>query len=134
MGWRFQWVSSYANDFNRDYRVSFKKDEVAKGNIYNFDTTGFPSDEAPGLSVFHKDAASNIFHTYSTYGRGLEELLGPYTFLDRVPKGRDESAMSPHPMAWVRHHDRYSPNYFAEPAESAARANSSAAGCCAEHS
>jgi len=134
MGWRFQWVSSYANDFNRDYRVSFTKDEVAKGNIYNFDTTGFPSDEAPGLSVFHKDAASNIFHTYSTYGRGLEELLGPYTFLDRVPKGRDESAMSPHPMAWVRHHDRYSPNYFAEPAESAARANSSAAGCCAEHS
>ena len=134
MGWRFQWVSSYGNDFNRNYRVSFTKDELAKGNIYNFDTTGFPGDEAPGLSVFHKDAAGNIFHTYSTYGRGLDELLGPYIFLDRVPKGRDEAAMTPHPMAWVRHHDRYSPNYFAEPAESAAGAKSSAAGCCAEHS
>jgi hypothetical protein len=119
MGWRFQWVSSYGNDFNRDYRVSFTKDELAKGNIYNFDTTGFPGDEAPGLSVFHKDAAGNIFHTYSTYGRGLDELLGPYIFLDRVPKGRDEAAMTPHAMAWVRHHDRYSPNYFVEPAESA---------------
>jgi predicted dithiol-disulfide oxidoreductase (DUF899 family) len=113
MGWRFQWVSSYGNDFNRDYHVSFTKDEMAKGNCYNFDTSGFPSEEAPGLSVFCKDAVGNIFHTYSTYGRGLEELLGPYTFLDRVPKGRDEAAMSPHPMAWVRHHDRYSHGYFA---------------------
>ena len=134
MGWRFQWVSSYGNDFNRDYRVSFTKDDLAKGNIYNFDTTGFPGDEAPGLSAFHKDAAGNIFHTYSTYGRGLDELLGPYIFLDRVPKGRDETAMTPHAMAWVRHHDRYSPNYFAEPAESAASAKGSAAGCCADHS
>lgn len=134
MGWRFRWVSSYGNDFNRDYRVSFTKDELAKGNVYNFDTTGFPSEEAPGLSVFHKDAAGNIFHTYSTYGRGLDELLGPYIFLDRVPKGRDEAGMSPHAMAWVRHHDRYSPNYFAESAESAGSAKSSAAGCCAEHS
>lgn len=116
MGWRFQWVSSCGNDFNSDYRVSFTKDEIAKGKCYNFDTSGFPSEEAPGLSVFYKDAAGNIFHTYSTYGRGLEELLGPYTFLDRVPKGRDEAAMSPHPMAWVRHHDRYSHAYFAGPA------------------
>jgi predicted dithiol-disulfide oxidoreductase (DUF899 family) len=106
MGWKFKWVSSYGTDFNHDYRVSFAKDDVTKGNIYNFDTSGFPSDEAPGLSVFYKDESGTIFRTYSCFARGGEFLLGPYSYLDLVPKGRDEADL-PFGVAWVRHHDRY---------------------------
>jgi len=107
MGWRFKWVSSYGNDFNYDYHVSFTKEEMAKGDVYyNFGPNGFPSEEAPGVSVFCKDAAGGVFHTYSSYARGGEPLLGGYYFLDLVPKGRDEAAL-PFTMAWVRHHDRY---------------------------
>jgi predicted dithiol-disulfide oxidoreductase (DUF899 family) len=109
MGWRFNWVSSHGNDFNRDYRVSFTPDEMARGDApYNYDRKGFPSEEAPGLSAFLKGEDGEIFHTYSTYARGLEELLGVYTFLDFAPKGRDEAGLS-HPMAWVRQHYRYEP-------------------------
>ncbi len=106
MGWRFKWLSSYRNDFNHDYQVSFTGDEVAKGAYYNFGTSDFPSEEAPGISVFYKDETGDIFHTYSGYARGCEPLLGIYFDLDRVPKGRDEAGL-PWPMAWVRHHDRY---------------------------
>jgi predicted dithiol-disulfide oxidoreductase (DUF899 family) len=107
MGWRFHWVSSYANDFNRDYHVSFSKEEVANGSFYyNFDVNGFPSEEAPGISVFAKDANGAIYHTYSSYARGGEPIIGAYYFLDLVPKGRDEEGL-PWPMAWVRHHDKY---------------------------
>jgi len=106
MGWRFKWVSSYENDFNGDYRVSFTKDEIATGKYYNFGTSEFPSEEAHGISVFYKDEAGGVFHTYSSYARGAEPLLGVYYYLDLVPKGRDEDAL-PFPMAWVRHHDRY---------------------------
>jgi predicted dithiol-disulfide oxidoreductase (DUF899 family) len=106
MGWKFKWVSSYENEFNHDYRVSFTDDDVARGNYYNFGTSGFPSEEAPGLSVFYKDQSGNIFHTYSCYARGGEFLIGPYSYLDLVPKGRDEAGL-PFTMAWVRHHDRY---------------------------
>jgi predicted dithiol-disulfide oxidoreductase (DUF899 family) len=107
MGWHFKWVSSFENDFNRDYRVSFTKDEMAPGaKPYNYGSSGFPSDEAPGISVFIKDAEGDVFHTYSAYARGIEELLGVYTHLDFAPKGRDEDNL-PYPMAWVRHHDRY---------------------------
>ena len=107
MGWRFTWVSSYGTDFNRDYHVSFTKDEVAQGKMhYNYDERLFPSEEGPGFSVFLKNAAGDIFHTYSTYGRGGEIVLGTYQLLDIVPKGRDEDGL-PFPMAWVRHHDRY---------------------------
>jgi predicted dithiol-disulfide oxidoreductase (DUF899 family) len=106
MGWRLEWVSSYSNDFNHDYHVSFTKDEMAKGKYYNFDTSDFPSEEAGGISVFYKNNAGEIFHTYSCYERGLETLLGVYYHLDLVPKGRDEAGL-PWPMAWVRHHDRY---------------------------
>jgi predicted dithiol-disulfide oxidoreductase (DUF899 family) len=108
MGWRFTWVSSYGTDFNWDYHVSFTKDEVAQGKMhYNYDERLFPSEEGPGFSVFLKNAAGDIFHTYSTYGRGGEIVLGTYHLLDIVPKGRDEDGL-PFPMAWVRHHDRYS--------------------------
>jgi predicted dithiol-disulfide oxidoreductase (DUF899 family) len=107
MGWRFTWVSSYGTDFNWDYHVSFTKDEVAQGKMhYNYDERLFPSEEGPGFSVFLKHAAGDIFHTYSTYGRGGEIVLGTYHLLDIVPKGRDEDGL-PFPMAWVRHHDRY---------------------------
>ena len=105
MGWRFKWVSSFANDFNHDYGVSFQTEEM-KGKFYNFGTGGFPGEEAPGLSVFYKDSAGNVFHTYSAYARGPEFLVGAYNYLDLVPKGRDEAGM-PFTMAWIRHHDRY---------------------------
>ncbi|HKQ86178.1 MAG TPA: DUF899 family protein, partial [Candidatus Acidoferrales bacterium] len=106
MGWRFNWVSSFGSDFNRDFRVTFTKDDLAQGKVYNFGTSGFAAEEAPGLSVFAK-RGSDVFHTYSSYGRGLDELLGVYFMLDRVPKGRNEEGIVPYPMAWVRHHDRY---------------------------
>ena len=107
MGWRFTWVSSYGNDFNRDYHVSFTKEEAAKGAVfYNFGLREFRSEEAPGLSVFYKDEHGEVFHTYSSYGRGLDLLMGTYNYLDLAPKGRDEDALA-FTMAWVRHHDRY---------------------------
>jgi predicted dithiol-disulfide oxidoreductase (DUF899 family) len=107
MGWRFKWVSSYGNDFNFDYHVSFTKDEMAKGRVYyNYDMNEFPSDEGPGISVFYKDVTGAIFHTYSSYARGLDMLVGAYNYLDLVPKGRDEDALA-FTMEWVRHHDRY---------------------------
>ncbi|HZR27939.1 MAG TPA: thioredoxin family protein [Terriglobales bacterium] len=110
MGWSFKWVSSFGNDFNYDFHVSFTKDEMAKGKVYyNYGMMEFPSEEAPGVSVFYKDPAGNIFHTYSTYTRGLDILLGAYNYLDMTPKGRDEEGL-PHGMAWVRHHDRYEPS------------------------
>ena len=107
MGWRFKWVSSHGSDFNFDYHVSFTKDEVAKGKVYyNYEMTEFSSEEAPGVSVFYKDEAREIFHTYSAYARGLDMLVGAYNYLDLVPKGRDEEKL-PWTMAWVRHHDKY---------------------------
>ncbi|MGC2183115.1 MAG: thioredoxin family protein [Terriglobales bacterium] len=107
MGWSFKWVSSFANEFNFDYQVSFSKDEKAKGKVYyNYSMTEFPSEEAPGMSVFYKDDAGEIFHTYSSYARGLDNMIGTYNWLDLTPKGRDEDGLA-HSMAWVRHHDRY---------------------------
>jgi predicted dithiol-disulfide oxidoreductase (DUF899 family) len=107
MGWCFKWVSSYGSDFNRDYHVSFPKEEVASGKVYyNYKTQEFPSEEAPGASVFYKEGNGDIFHTYSAYERGLDMLIGAYNYLDIVPKGRDEEALG-FTMAWLRHHDRY---------------------------
>jgi predicted dithiol-disulfide oxidoreductase (DUF899 family) len=108
MGWNFKWVSSSGSDFNFDYHVSFTKDQLAKGDtFYNFETLSkFPGEELPGASVFYKNAAGDIFHTYSTYSRGLDIFIGAYNYLDLTPKGRDEEGL-PHGMAWVRHHDRY---------------------------
>jgi predicted dithiol-disulfide oxidoreductase (DUF899 family) len=107
MGWRFKWVSSFGNDFNRDYHVSFPNDEIASGKVYyNFEMQSFPSEEAPGASMFYKDGSGDIFHTYSAYARGLDMLVGAYNYLDLVPKGRDEVGLD-YTMAWVRHHDRY---------------------------
>jgi predicted dithiol-disulfide oxidoreductase (DUF899 family) len=107
MGWKFKWVSSYGSDFNHDYHVSFTEDEMKNGEVvYNYRKSEFPSEEAPGVSVFARDEAGDVFHTYSAYARGLDILLGTYNFLDMVPKGRDEDDL-PFTMSWVRHHDRY---------------------------
>jgi len=119
MGWRFQWVSSHGSDFNRDFGVSFTQEEIASGKVrYNYVTQAFPAEEAPGISVFYKDDADQVFHTYSTYGRGVEVMMGTYDLLDLTPKGRDEHNPG-HTMDWVRHHDRY---------ETAA-----AGSCCGSH-
>jgi predicted dithiol-disulfide oxidoreductase (DUF899 family) len=125
MGWKFKWVSSHQNEFNRDYGVSFTKEELASENCYNFGVSGFPSEEAPGISVFYKKG-KDIFHTYSTYARGSETVLNTYNYLELVPKGRDEDGLY-FPMAWVRHHDRYEGGQLADaakpywPAETTAR-------------
>jgi predicted dithiol-disulfide oxidoreductase (DUF899 family) len=114
MGWQFPWVSSHGSSFNADFRVSFTKDELAQGKVdYNYTLQEFPSAEAPGLSVFYKDPAGVIFHTYSTFGRGLEILIGAYVVLDMVPKGRDEDHLA-FSMEWLRHHDRYGTGTFAD--------------------
>lgn len=109
MGWSVPWVSSHDSEFNRDFHVSFSKEQLAAGSFdYNYAPSSFPSEEAPGISVFSKAPDGAIFHTYSTYARGGEPLIGAYYLLDMVPRGRDEEGL-PWPMAWVRHHDRYGP-------------------------
>ena len=114
MGWRFNWVSSNGSDFNRDHHVVFTNEEVAKGEVdYNFGMNRFPSEEAPGISVFYKDENGDVFHTYSAYARGTENVVNTYNYLDFVPKGRDEDGLY-FPMAWVRHHDRYEDGRLAD--------------------
>lgn len=102
MGWRFRWVSSFGGDFNHDFHVSFAPEEAEV--YYNYDTQPFECEELPGISVFYKDDAGEVYHTYSTYRRGVEAMMGTYTLVDLTPKGRDEREGG---MAWVRHHDRY---------------------------
>jgi len=103
LGWNAKWVSSWGSDFNYDYGVSFTKEELAKGKVnYNYGMVeGF--DELPGLSVFTKDEAGNVFHTYSSYARGNEEVNGVFIYLDITPKGRNEKEI----MDWVKRHDEY---------------------------
>ena len=108
MGWRFEWVSSQGEDFNRDFRVTFTEDDIAKGRIdYNFGTIvtdpRYLDRDLPGVSVFCKDEAGEVFHTYSTYARGLDALLGANHYLDLTPEGRNDGA---HPN-WPRRRDEY---------------------------
>jgi predicted dithiol-disulfide oxidoreductase (DUF899 family) len=122
MGWQFKFVSSYGSDFNYDFHVSFTEAERAKGKVYyNFEMIEPEMDELPGGSVFYKDEDGTIYHTYSDYGRGGEEILGAYMLLDTTPKGRNESG----PMDWVRRHDEYEDEKKAKkpaPKRAAARA------------
>jgi predicted dithiol-disulfide oxidoreductase (DUF899 family) len=108
MGWRFEWVSSHGSDFNFDYAVSFPKADVEKDRVsYNYAIgSAYGSEELPGLSAFVKDAHGEVFHTYSTYARGGDALVGAYNFLDLAPRGRGEDGLD-FTMEWVRHHDRY---------------------------
>jgi predicted dithiol-disulfide oxidoreductase (DUF899 family) len=120
MGWSFPWFSSFGSDFNHDYAVSFTPEELQSGAVdYNYARGSFPSEEAPGLSAFARDASGQVFHTYSTYARGLDGLIGTYSLLDLAPRGRDEAGLG-FTMAWVRHHDRY------------AAAPAGACGCCVQ--
>jgi predicted dithiol-disulfide oxidoreductase (DUF899 family) len=102
MGWVFQWASSLGSDFNRDFGVT----EIEQGEaLYNYRASKFPSEEAPGISVFSR-SEDDVFHTYSCYARGLDMVNGAYQYLDLVPKGCDEDGL-PYTMAWLRHHDKY---------------------------
>jgi len=104
MGWRFPWLSSFANDFNYDFCVSFTPEQVASGDVgYNYGTTSYAAEDLHGVSVFYKNQAGDIFHTYSAYARGTELLAGAFNWLDLAPKGRNESGI----MSWVRLHDEY---------------------------
>ncbi len=108
MGWRFRWLSSCGSDFNYDYHVSFTKEEVATGEVYyNYESRRFLSEELSGISVFFKDETGEVFHTYSTYGRGDEMLDTTYMYLDLTPKGRNETGPRYNLSDWVRHHDQY---------------------------
>ncbi len=119
MGWQFTWVSSQGSDFNHDFGVTFTPAEIATGELY-YNYTQRPGAEMPGISSFYKDEAGEVFHTYSTYGRGVEVMMGAYNLLDLTPKGRNELEVD-HKMEWLRHHDRYA----VAPA---------AGSCCATHS
>lgn len=108
LGWRFKWVSSYGNDFNYDFHVSFRDEDIVDGHIYyNYEMRPFACRELPGTSVFYRNSAGEIFHTYSTYARGNETLVGAYNYLDLTPKGRNETGPNHDLTDWVRHHDRY---------------------------
>lgn len=106
MGWKFPWVSSFGSDFNFDYHVSFTPEDLAKDKVfYNFSPTA-PSDandELPGLSAFYRNEKGEVFHTYSSYARGAEEILGTLMILDHAPKGRNEDST----MDFVKRHDEY---------------------------
>ncbi len=108
MGWRFKWVSSFGSDFNYDFNVSFTPEDAGRGKVfYNFDWRDWQSDELPGTSVFCKDEAGSVYHTYSAYGRGDELLVGTYNYLDLTPRGREENGPAGDLTDWVKHHDRY---------------------------
>jgi predicted dithiol-disulfide oxidoreductase (DUF899 family) len=105
MGWTFTWVSSGDTDFNRDFQVSFTAEEVAKKRAYyNYAMQDPSMSEREGMSVFYKDPAGKVFHTYSAYARGIDLLNTAYNYLDLVPKGRDEGDEG---LSWVRRHDEY---------------------------
>jgi predicted dithiol-disulfide oxidoreductase (DUF899 family) len=124
MGWQFKWVSSHGSEFNYDLGVSFTPEEQGRGVVYyNYGMQPFESEELPGVSVFCKDDPGEVFHTYSTYRRGVEVMMGTYNLLDLTPKGRNERDVD-YKMEWVRHHDRYEPAPLA-------KATSAAGSCCA---
>lgn len=107
MGWSFNWVSSFPSDFNFDYQVSFTDAQLEAGEArYNYQPMQFKMDEMAGISAFARDQGGEVFHTYSTYGRGLDLMNGAYNYLDLAPKGRDEDGLE-HSMAWLKLRDSY---------------------------
>jgi len=131
MGWQFKWVSSFGSEFNHDYQASFSKEQLAQGKVYyNYEMTEFPSEEGPGASVFYKNPAGEIFHTYSTYARGLDAMVGTYNWLDLAPKGRDEDGLA-FTMAWVLHHDKYE-GQVVDPKQLYIQPAKSEASCCSD--
>ena len=109
MGWSFDWYSSAGSDFNYDFAVSFTPEQIRDGHAsYNFGTSGFGIEDAPGISVFYRDEAGNIFNTYSCFARGLDMMNAAYHYLDLTPLGRHEQGL-PYPMDLVRLRDQYRP-------------------------
>ena len=106
MGWKFPWLSSNGNDFNFDFHVSFRKEDMGKPGRIQLRSGQSAHGGTPGASAFYKDEGGSVFHTYSTYARGLDTMIGAYNWLDIAPKGRDEDELE-FTMAWVRHHDKY---------------------------
>jgi predicted dithiol-disulfide oxidoreductase (DUF899 family) len=106
MGWNFKWLSSANNDFNYDHHVSFPAELPEKELEYNYGKREIDSPELPGVSVFYRDTEGRVFHTYSSYARGIDILNTAYNYLDLVPKGRDEAGLE-FSMAWLRYHDKY---------------------------
>ena len=107
MGWTFDWLSSARCDFNYDYGVAFTPEQIAQGEkSYNFGSSGFGIEDAPGISVFYRDESGEIFHTYSCFARGLDMMNAAYNYLDLTPLGRHEEGL-PYPMDWLRLRDRY---------------------------
>jgi predicted dithiol-disulfide oxidoreductase (DUF899 family) len=134
MGWGFRWLSSYGSDFNYDYQVSFKKEEIATGRVtYNYEVRDFVSEEASGVSVFYKSPAGEIFHTYSTHGRGDEMVDTTYMYLDLTPKGRNENGPHYSLGDWVRHHDRYDAAGFVDAGGRFVAAKPAESACGCEH-
>ena len=106
MGWRFPWFSSYQNDFNYDFQVSFTPEQIRRGTLfYNYANIEMDMSDREGVSAFYRDPSGEVFHTYSAYARGIDLLNTTYNFLDLTAKGRDENPNRP--QDWVRHHDRY---------------------------
>jgi predicted dithiol-disulfide oxidoreductase (DUF899 family) len=134
MGWQFDWVSSWGSDFNYDYNVSFTPQQLASGQVfYNFRTTQAPTiEDLSGFSVFYRDTNGDIFHTYSSYARGNEEVLGTYMYLDLTPKGRNENGPQHNLTDWVRHHDRYGVTGHID-VEGGFVPEQESPGCCATH-
>lgn len=107
MGWHFSWVSSLGSDFNFDFHVSASEEQMNGGEMtYNYRTGPARMSELHGTSVFEKNDAGEIFHTYSTYGRGLDPMNNAYAYMDLTPKGRNEGDL-PYSMAWLKRHDEY---------------------------
>jgi predicted dithiol-disulfide oxidoreductase (DUF899 family) len=106
MGWKFKWVSSSRNDFNYDFHVSFTPEDIRAGNVfYNYVKSGMEMENREGISTFYQDRSGAVFHTYSTFARGIDLLNTTYNFLDLTAKGRDENPERP--QDWVHYHDRY---------------------------
>lgn len=107
MGWSLPWVSSAMSGFSEDYHVTFSQEDRDAGDVtYNYRPVKAGSSDMPGASVFVKDENGDIYHTYSTYSRGLDMLNGAYHLLDITPKGRNEAEF-PYPMTWLKRHDEY---------------------------
>lgn len=126
MGWRFKWVSSHGTDFNYDFDVSFRKEDIAARRAqYNYRPLDFEIEDLSGFSFFCKNRDGEIFHTYSTFARGDEMLCTAYMYIDLLPKGRNEDDLED-PSSWWRHHDKYTEGTGEKDCDPSVRQN----GCC----
>ena len=126
MDWRFKWVSSHGTDFNYDFNVSFRKEDIAAGRAqYNYRPLDFEIEDLSGFSIFCKNRDDEIFHTYSTFARGDEMLCTAYMYIDLLPKGRNEDDLED-PSSWWRHHDKYTEGTGEKDCDPSVRKD----GCC----